>query len=242
VRNPVIDISAISEIAGIQTTAEAIEIGGRTTWSQILATPLPRGFEGLKSAAREVGAVQIQNTGTIAGNLCNASPAADGIPALLALDATVTLACSSGERSVPLSEFVVGNRKTVRRPEEILTRVSVPRRLENSVSTFSKLGARKYLVISIAMIAVNLLLDDAATISEALVAIGSCSLKALRLHALEEALVGATLTTGIGKLVGAEHLALLSPIDDVRATAVYRRDATQVLASRALEDCARKAA
>ena len=88
VTSPIIDISAIREISGIRTTADTIEIGGRTTWSQIIATPLPRGFEGLKSAAREVGAVQIQNTGTIAGNLCNASPAADGVPALLALDAT----------------------------------------------------------------------------------------------------------------------------------------------------------
>ena len=92
------------------------------------------------------------------------------------------------------------------------------------------------------MIAVNLLVDDAGNISEALVAIGSCSVKALRLHTLEKALVGVALTTGIGRLVGAEHVAALSPIDDLRATAVYRTDTAQVLLSRALEDCARKTA
>jgi len=88
----VIDLSGVAEIKGIRTTEEHIHIGGRTTWSEIVAAPLPRGFAGLKAAALEIGGKQIQNLGTIAGNLCNASPAADGVPALLALDAEVTLA------------------------------------------------------------------------------------------------------------------------------------------------------
>src|ERR1700719_726707 len=102
---PVIDISGVPEIKGFRATGEHIHIGGRTTWSEIVAALLPRGFAGLKAAAREVGCVQIQTLGTIAGNLCNASPAADSVPALLALDAQVMLASVAGTRSMPLGEF-----------------------------------------------------------------------------------------------------------------------------------------
>ena len=150
---PVVDISAVAGLKGIHTTNDTIQIGGRTTWQEILEAPLPRGFDGLKAAAREVGSVQIQNVATVAGNLCNASPAADGIPPLLALDAEVVLVSVSGVRRIPLASFVLGNRKTMRRADEILSAISVPRRMENSASTFLKLGARRYLVISIAMVA-----------------------------------------------------------------------------------------
>jgi CO/xanthine dehydrogenase FAD-binding subunit len=236
----VIDISAIGELKGIHVGPEHIEIGGRTTWSEILARELPRGFDGLKAAAREIGGVQIQNVGTIAGNLCNASPAADSVPPLLTLDAEVTLLSAAGPRTIPLSEFIVGNRKTVRQPGEILTRVSIPRHLENCVSTFLKLGARRYLVISIAMVAVNLLLDDQRRIRVARLAIGSCSAKALRLASLEQLLTGETLRPGISRIVSTQHLEGLSPMDDVRATAAYRTDAAKTLVGRALEDCSRR--
>ena len=93
---PVLDITGIGEIAGIATTADHVRIGAGATWSQLIATPLPACFDALKAAAREVGSVQIQNRGTIAGNLCNASPAADGVPPLLALDAEVELPSPRG--------------------------------------------------------------------------------------------------------------------------------------------------
>jgi CO/xanthine dehydrogenase FAD-binding subunit len=240
--NPVVDISGIADIKGIQTAQDHIHIGGRTTWSELLAAPLPRGFDGLKGAAREVGGIQIQNRGTVAGNLCNASPAADGVPPLLALDAEVTLASLSGTRSMPLSAFIMGNRKTARRPDEILTSIQIPRRLENSTSAFLKLGARRYLVISIAMVAANVLVDGSGRIEAALVAVGSCSVKAQRLRNLEGELRGTFLRPGIGKALSANHLAPLSPIDDVRGTAAYRREAAQVLVARALESCARQVA
>ncbi len=238
--SPVIDISGVAEIKGIRSTEEHIHIGGRTTWSEIVAAPLPTGFAGLKAAAREVGGKQIQNLGTIAGNLCNASPAADGVPALLALDAEVTLASVAGTRSVPLGEFLVGNRKTVRRPEEILISISIPRRLENSASTFLKLGSRRYLIISIVMVAANLLTDRSGRITEALVAVGACSARAQRLPLLELDLTGEIARPDIGHAVNPEHLASLLPIDDVRATSAYRREAAQVLVRRALEACVEK--
>jgi CO/xanthine dehydrogenase FAD-binding subunit len=239
---PVLDISGLAEIRGVQFAAEHIVFGARTTWSEVLAAPLPRGFDGLKAAAREVGSVQIQNAATIAGNLCNASPAADGVAALLALDAELVLSSRNASRTLPLSEFILGNRKTARRPEELLTSIRVPRRVENAVSTFLKLGARRYLVISIVMVAANLVVDSSGRIREALVCVGCCSAAALRLAELERDLVGRPVQAGLGQVVKAGHLAQLSPIDDVRATAEYRRDAARTLVERALEACAQKVA
>ena len=238
---PVLDISGLAEIRGIQFTSDHILFGARTTWTEVIASPLPRGFDGLKAAAREVGSVQIQNAATIAGNLCNASPAADGVAALLALDAELTLSSRGNSRILPLSEFILGNRKTARRPDELLTSIRVPRRVENAVSTFLKLGARRYLVISIVMVAANLVVDSTGRIDEALVCVGSCSAAALRLTELESALVGKPARPGLHGILKAGHLAGLSPIDDVRATAEYRRDAALTLVGRALEACAQKA-
>jgi CO/xanthine dehydrogenase FAD-binding subunit len=233
----VVDISGVSEIKGISVDENHIRIGGLTTWSEVIAAPLPRAFDALKSAAREIGAVQIQNRATVAGNLCNASPAADGVPPLLALDAEVELVSAAGSRRLPLTNFIVGNRKTLRRPEEILISVIVPRRFDDAASAFLKLGARRYLVISIAMVAAMVRTSTAGLVAEARVAVGSCSIVAKRLTSLENALVGAPARMGLGKLISPEHLALLSPIDDVRATASYRNDAVLTLIGRALDAC-----
>jgi CO/xanthine dehydrogenase FAD-binding subunit len=233
----VIDISGLDEIKGIAFEADHIRIGGLTTWSQVVATPLPRSFDALKSAAREIGGIQIQNRGTVAGNLCNASPAADGVPPLLALDAEIELVSAVGTRRVALGDFIVGNRKTVRGPDEILAHVIVPRKLDDATSAFLKLGARRYLVISIAMVAAVVKTDDAGRVAEARVAVGSCSVAARRLTALERAVVGISARAGLGAVALAEHLAQLSPIDDVRATASYRNDAALTLVRRALDAC-----
>jgi CO/xanthine dehydrogenase FAD-binding subunit len=237
----VVDVSGISEIKGIAVDEDQIRIGGLTTWSQVIAAPLPRCFDALKSAAREIGAVQIQNRATVAGNLCNASPAADGVPPLLALDAEVELVSAAGSRRMPLSDFIVGNRKTLLRPDEILSCVIVPRQLDDAASAFLKLGSRRYLVISIAMVAVivkvKVKTDGASSVAAARVAVGSCSVVATRLTALENALVGAPARIGLGGLVSRKHLTALSPIDDIRATASYRIDAARTLIARALDAC-----
>src|SRR5215472_2359017 len=235
----VIDISALRDMKGITRNGCEIRIEGLTTWSEIIASPLPKSFDALKSAAREIGGVQIQNRGTIAGNLCNASPAADSVPPLLALDAEVELASVRGSRRISLAQFIVGNRKFLRRPDEILARVIVPRTIDDAKSAFLKLGARRYLVISIAMVAVVMKTDGSRRITDARVAVGSCSLTARRLLKLENALVGTPARTGLGDVVQPDHLLPLSPIDDVRATAQYRMDAVLTLVARALEECAR---
>jgi len=242
VRDAVVDVSGLQELRGISAGRDGdrdtnrFRIGGLTTWTDIVRTSLPRCFDGLKAAAREVGSIQIQNRGTIAGNLCNASPAADGVPPLLALDAEIELTSQAGVRLMPLADFIVGNRKTLRKADEILTAVYIPGAIEDAASTFVKLGSRRYLVISISMVAAIIHVKD-GRVAEARVAVGSCSAVARRLPALESELAGADVDDDLGVLVKPEHLASLSPIDDIRATAAYRLDASFRLVQRALNLC-----
>jgi CO/xanthine dehydrogenase FAD-binding subunit len=240
-KGPILDISAIGELKGIRESDDFFHIGARTTWSELLGAPLPSGFDGLRAAAREIGSIQIQNQATVAGNICNASPAADGVAALMALDAEVTLASRDETRTLPVSEFVLDNRKTARKPDEILTSIRVPRRSENAASSFLKLGARRYLVISIVMVAANLQFGSDRRISGAAVCVGSCSVKAVRLRDLENALIGLNIGSPLGQIVNSEHFAAISPIDDIRGTAEYRLEAAQTLVRRALNECAYKA-
>src|SRR5262249_35273609 len=140
-----------------------------------------------------------------------------------------------GSRRMPLAEFIVGNRKTLRQADEILTAVLVPRDSEGAATSFLKLGARQYLVISIAMVAV-LIRAENDLIQEARVAVGACSVRAQRVVALEKALTGVRVQEALS-LVSANHLSILSPIDDVRATGSYRKDAALTLVRRALRSC-----
>jgi CO/xanthine dehydrogenase FAD-binding subunit len=233
----VLDISGLDALRGISQTEREIRIGGRTSWSELARAELPGAFDGLKAAAREVGSVQIQNVATISGNLCNASPAADGVPPLLILDAEVELASRTGLRRLALSEFLLGNRRTARRPDEILSAIVVPRSGAGGRSAFVKLGSRRYLVISIAMVAARLATDAAGRITQAALGVGSCSAVAQRLPALEADLVGRPARPGLGSHLQPRHLAPLSPIDDVRGSAAYRMDATRELIGRALDLC-----
>jgi CO/xanthine dehydrogenase FAD-binding subunit len=187
----VVDISALRELKGIIHEPEYIRIGGLTTWTEIVKAPLPPCFDGLKAAAREIGGVQIQNRATVAGNLCNASPAADSVPPLLTLDAEVELVSHASTRRMPLADFIVGNRKTLRQPGEILSQILIPRTIENAAATFLKLGARRYLVISIVMVAAVVEKDSTDRVREARVSVGSCSAVARRLPELERVLIGA---------------------------------------------------
>jgi CO/xanthine dehydrogenase FAD-binding subunit len=229
-----LDLSRLEEIRGIAAQDGAIRIGGATTWSEIIVAPLPPAFDALKAAAREVGSVQIQNRGTIAGNLCNASPAADGIPPLLALDAEVELVSSCGTRRLALADFLLGNRHTARASDEILSAIIVPEPHACARSAFVKLGARRYLVISIVMVAVVVDCAPDHTICDARIAIGSASAVATRLPALEARLRGQKLDSDMARTITADELAPLAPIDDVRATAAYRIDAARELIARAL--------
>jgi N-methylhydantoinase B len=230
-----LDITAIPGLGGIEETAEGWRIGCLVTWSQLIAAPLPPLFDGLKAAAKEVGGVQVQNRGTIVGNLCTASPAGDGIPNLLALDAAVEIA-GTARRILPVREFLTGYRATALRPDEIVVALHVPR-LDQARGRFAKLGARRYLVISIAMAGGVIATGEDGRIADARLAIGACSAVAQRLLALEAALRGVALTDA-PDVPQPRHVEALAPIDDVRASAPYRRDAALVLLRDLLRDFA----
>jgi CO/xanthine dehydrogenase FAD-binding subunit len=230
----VLDLSAVPELGGIVHGTDGTRIGATATWSAIAAAPLPPAFDVLKQASRQVGGVQIQNRGTVGGNLCNASPAADGVPPLLALDAEVELASRRGHRRLPLAQFVLGNRQTALAADEILVAIHLPAQPAQARSTFLKLGARAYLVISIASVAVVIATDGAGAIASVRIALGACSAAPQRLTDLEARLVGLMATPALAESVSAADLACLSPIDDVRASAAYRREAALVLVRRAL--------
>ena len=237
VTEDVLDITGIAALRGISETSAGWSLGATTSWSELVEADLPPLFDGLKRAAHEVGGRQIQNAGTIAGNVCNASPAADGVPALLALDSEVELASRGGMRRVPLSAFIMGVRKTELQSGELVVALHVPRPKHDASSAFLKLGARRYLVISIAMASVVIEVEK-GRVAVARVAVGACSPVAQRLPALEQALIGAPFDARLGERVAASHLAPLSPIDDVRGSAGYRSDAALVLLRRLLSKVA----
>lgn len=230
----VLDLTAVPELAGIGHDGGGVRIGALTRWSAITTSALPPGFDALKQACRQVGGAQIQNRATIGGNLCNASPAADGVPPLLALGAEVELLSLAGPRRLPLADFILGNRRTALAQDEILVALHIPAQPDAMRSVFLKLGARAYLVISIVSVAANLALDDQGRISAIRLAVGACSSVPLRLRDLEARLLGESADVGLASTVSAHDLAGLAPIADVRASAAYRSDAALTLVRRAL--------
>jgi CO/xanthine dehydrogenase FAD-binding subunit len=221
----ILDLSAVPGMRSIEVGEHDIRLGALVTWSDLARANLPPQFDGFRAAARDVGGEQIQNRGTVVGNACTASPAGDGIPNLLALDATFEIA-STSPRLVSAPDFFTGYRKIDCRPDEIVTGIRIPRR--NARSAFTKLGARRYLVISIAMVAAVIETEDDDRINAARIAVGACSAVAGRLTGLEAGLVGLPLADAAGR-VSPEHFAGLQPIDDIRASAAYRQHAALTL-------------
>lgn len=227
----ILDLGGLPGLRGIEVRADHWWIPCLATWTDIIETSLPPVFDGLKQAAGQVGGVQIQNAGTLAGNVCNASPAADGIACLLAMEAEVELVSTAGTRVMTLGDFLIGSRKTDRRPDELLLGIRVPRRDEAARSVFLKLGARRYLVISIAMVAAVIPRAHDGRMIRPRIAVGSCAATSVRLPELEAAL---HLQLEAPATIPDEYLAPLSPIGDIRATAAYRRHAVGVLLRRAV--------
>jgi CO/xanthine dehydrogenase FAD-binding subunit len=234
VHEDVLDISRIDALRQIEEHTDHFRIGALVTWSQLVHARLPSYFEMLKLASLEVGGVQIQNRGTIVGNVCNASPAADGVPALLALNARVEVQSQSiPAAQFSLSEFIIGPRKTRLANDAMATALIIPKPFHAARSVFLKTGARKYLLISTAMVAA-MVEHEGDTIVHARVAVGACSPVAMRLPALEARLRTVPLDSQLATHVQASDVEALCPIDDVRADAAYRRDVALNLVRRAL--------
>ncbi len=239
----VLDITALAPLRGIEDHGDHWSIGALTTWTDLIRADLPPWFDGLKKAARAVGGPQIQNAGTLIGNICNASPAADGVPGLLVLDAEINLAAKSGKRKVALANFVTGNRQTARRTNELAVSMSIPTPKQSARSHYLKLGARDSLAISIVMAAATIEPAIEPTggtkaggkVGRARIAVGAASPVARRLTAIEAALAGAPLDGRIADLVEAGAVAkALDPIDDIRGSAAYRLDAATTIIKKML--------
>jgi CO/xanthine dehydrogenase FAD-binding subunit len=230
---PVLDLSGLDGLAGISEDGQGLRIGAATTWATLAEASLPGALIALQQAARQVGGRQVQVAGTLGGNLCNASPAADGVPPLLVLGAEVELASANGLRRLALPEFLLGPRQTALHPGEVMTAILIPTQGLLGRSAFEKLGARRHLVISIAMVAARLVVEG-DRLTDVAIAVGSCSALATRLPRVEAALTGATVGQAFGRVSAADVAASLSPIDDVRATASYRSHAATELVRRAV--------
>lgn len=232
-----LDITDLDELKGMQVHADRVRLGALTTWTALAGAALPAECAPLQQAARRIGARQIQNVGTIGGNLCGAAANADGIPPLLIADAAVELRSLRRSRTLPLAAFLLGNRQTARQPDEVMSTIILPRRSTPQAGVFLKLARRAYQGLSVATVAARLGTDAGHRIGEAAIAIGACSPVAQRLPTLERRLIGRSIEElRLDLMVDAnEDFAPLAPITDTIATAEYRLDVAATLVRRALQ-------
>ncbi len=233
-----VDISRLPGLDQVTLQDDRIHIGPLVTHNQAVASPLIRDHAWpLLRACWEVGSPQIRNRGTLAGNLATASPANDTIPALWVLDAQVTLASVRGRRTLSFPEFFLGVRRTARAEDEMIVDIHFPVPPPTARGTFIKVGLRRAQAISLVNIAVWL--DFAGErVREARIALGSVAPTIVRAPAAEAALVGHLLTPERIEQAAARVQEAIQPIDDIRASAAYRRHLAEVITRRALEQLA----
>jgi len=229
----IIDLNKISELSFIELAGGHLHIGGLTRLAVVGGSSIVKEkAPALAEAIKVLASTQIRNRATIAGNLCNASPAADTAPPLLVLDASVKLQSAGGERMVPLSQLFLGPEQTVIKPDEILTEVIIP--LQEGASAFIKLGRRKAFTLSVASVAAFAEVNN-GKFEEVRVALGAVAPTPIRARKVEEALKGKDVSEGnvekAAQLVKEE----CRPITDVRASAEYRTEMSYVLTKRVLK-------
>ena len=232
----VVALHAVAELRGWRRVGHTVVIGGGCTYHEMQRPAFAALVPALAVAARTVGSPQIRNVGTIGGNVATASPAGDTLPALVALEATVTLGSSRGERHVPIAEFIVGPKRTLRAPGEVIVEVRVP--VLDGPQEYLKIGTRNAMVIAVADLA--LVVDRRSKAMRC--ALGSVGPTVLRATEAEQWIAGrvdwssgssgdmVATCAEFGRLVAASA----RPIDDHRSTAAYRRRGIEVLAARAL--------
>ena len=232
----IIDIWALDELRGITVEADALVIGALTTYTEIRRSPdVGRLAPVLADAAATIGAAQIQNRGTLGGNVVNASPAGDTLPVLLALDAELVLGSTTGERTVPAAAFWTGYRTTARRDDELLLRVRIPI-VDGRDVRFRKVGTRRAQAISKVVMALAWRPGRGGTWSEVRLGLGSVAATPVRSTATEAVLEGAQPTREVADAAVEALTAEIQPIDDVRSTADYRRAVAGRVLHRLLRD------
>jgi CO/xanthine dehydrogenase FAD-binding subunit len=231
----VLSLRRLADLRGWRRDGDEVVLGAATTYTDLLDPALARLVPALAAAARTVGSPQIRNTGTIGGNLGTASPAGDTLPVLFALGAQVEVASATGERRVPVTEFVTGPKRNALRPGELVTAVRLP--VAAGPQEFLKVGVRNAMVIAIASCA--LVVDvDHRTIGCALGAVGPVPIRDGSVEMWVATRVdwdGRRSHQSVVDGFGRRMAAVSKPIDDHRSPADYRRHAVDVLARRALE-------
>ena len=221
-KKALLDITEVTTWASIDNRSDSLWIGAGVKLAQLRDATLPSCCHALQQACGMVGGSQFQNRGTLVGNVCNASPAADTVPPLMALNAVIEVASVTGTRRVPIGDFILAPRRVDLAANEMVTGISLVLNSNRQLSYFNKLGGRKYLVISIAMVAVNITIDEQLTVISIGIAVGACSAVAQRLVMLEGDCLGLPVQQLAAK-VEARHVQDLNPLDDLRASAHYRR-------------------
>jgi CO/xanthine dehydrogenase FAD-binding subunit len=229
-----VDVGAVPELKGLQLENNTVRIGAAVTYREIIESDLiGRHAYLLQEASRAVGAIQIQNMGTVGGNIANASPAGDALPCLYALEGRVTVAGTAGERSLPLADFVRGYRQTDLRPGELIKEITFEALPPDTGSAFVKFGLRQGQAISVVMLAA-ILQVRLGIISRAAVALGAVAPTVVRSPAAEAVLLGQPPSPELFDAAGEAAREDIRPIDDIRGTAAFRRHVVRPLVREAL--------
>ncbi len=243
-RRMLMNIRRIAELRGVTLAGDTVHIGALTTITELMKDVLVRRYlPVLAEAGDHFASNQIRNAGTLGGNVCNASPAGDMLVPLLALDARAELASLAGgqlcRRELPLTEFFLGPGKTSRAPAELLTGVRVPLPPHDHVARFYKFGTRPALDISVVSVTIGGALRDRA-LTGARVAFGAVAATPIRARRTEAALEGKRLDAATIEAAADIARDEVSPIDDVRATAWYRRELVHTMTKRMLGHVAQR--
>ena len=233
----VVDISRAEDLKNITMTEQGLSIGALVTHTQIMRSPLIRQlFPALVDAAHTIGAVQTRNLGTLGGNLVTAVPSMDSGPTLMALEAIASVAGNGGRRQVPLSEFFVGPRKTILKPDELLAEIIIPKQNLGKPTHFLKFGLRKGQALALVNVGASFWVDWKKNAFLApRIALGAVAPKVIRAPQAEAYLDGRTITAEAMAEAGRLAVSDAKPISDFRASAEYRRHLVAVLTKRALE-------
>ncbi|NJD29727.1 MAG: xanthine dehydrogenase family protein subunit M [Chloroflexi bacterium] len=231
-----LDLSRIDALRGIALEADGLVLGAATTYTEIRRSALCREhLPALVEAAATIGAAQIQNRGTLGGNIANASPAGDTLPILLAADATILVGGQRGERQLAAAEFFTGYRQTALAPDELILQVRFPLRPGRELR-FRKVGTRRAQAISKVVLAIAWRDLGAPGWADVRVALGSVAPTPIRAAVTEAVLEGARPTPAVADLAAETLADELAPIDDVRSTAEYRRTVAARVLHRLLRD------
>ncbi len=231
-----LDLSRIDALRGISLEANSLVLGARTTYTEIRRSALCREhLPALVEASATIGAAQIQNRGTLGGNIANASPAGDTLPILLATDAQILVGGQRGEREIAAKDFFVSYRKTALAPDELILQVRFPLPQGRELR-FRKVGTRRAQAISKVVMALAWRGLGAQGWIDVRVALGSVAATPIRAAATERILEGARPTPEVAERAAETLAGELKPIDDVRSTADYRRMVSARVLHRLLRD------